>query len=75
MKQALSMLLQRYKGTDVVAPIAVGVRAFNHQYDCHCGVDDCNDCYNCHCSTDDCTDCYDCHCGLDDCAGDCIGPG
>lgn len=80
MELYLANLLDSYKGTQIVAPIAIGVRAKLKQtlqvlhYDCHCGSDDCSDCYNCHCGSDDCSDCYDCHCGPDDCVGDCIGP-
>lgn len=79
MEACLASLLDSYKGTHTIAPIAIGVRAklkkkfqFLH-YDCHCSSDDCTDCYDCHCSSDDCTDCYDCHCSSDDCS-DCIGP-
>lgn len=78
MKNLLQQLLQQYKGTSILAPLAIGVRNYNRKnfyaYDCHCGSDDCTDCYDCHCSSDDCTDCYDCHCSSDDCVGDCIGP-
>ena len=80
MEKCLQTLLDSYKGTSIIAPIAIGVRTFHHSqlfsYNCHCGSDDCagNDCYDCHCTSDDCVDCYDCHCGSDDCASDCIGP-
>lgn len=81
MENLLQKLLQRYRGTSVIAPLAIGVQATNkkfhlNHYDCHCGSDDCvgNDCYNCHCCSDDCSDCYDCHCSSDDCVGDCMGP-
>ncbi len=67
----LSEILSCYKGTTILAPIAIGVQAMNKKktynfYDCHCGSDDCvgNDCYDCHCASDDCGDCYDCG---DDC--------
>lgn len=74
MMSRLTQLLQLYKGTASIAPIAVGVKAsrkslyMESRYDCHCGSDDCSDCYNCHCSSDDCSDCYDCHCSSDDCS-------
>lgn len=79
----LQELLESYKGTSIVAPIAVGVRATNRKmnffsYNCHCSSDDCagNNCYDCHCSSDDCVgnNCYDCHCSSDDCGGNCFGP-
>lgn len=72
---SLMELLAGFRGTEILAPIAVGVRrARVLNYNCHCGSDDCSDCYECHCGSDDCTDCYDCHCSSDDCSGDCIGP-
>ena len=78
MENNLQTLLSSYKGTtSIIAPIAIGVKAFNlNSYDCHCSSDDCygNDCYDCHCSSNDCTDCYDCHCSSNDCASDCMGP-
>ena len=75
MKNLLQQLLTQYKGTTIVAPIAVGVQGVNRRrkvsnfssFDCDCGPDDCIDCYNCDCGSDDCRDCYDCHCGSDDC--------
>lgn len=71
----LKEILKQFMGTEVVAPLAAGVRAVSvMHYDCHCGSDDCSDCYDCHCGSDDCRDCYDCHCGSDDCSSDCIGP-
>lgn len=82
MEKCLQTLLNSYKGTENIAPIAIGVRASNARqffsYNCHCASDDCagNNCYECHCSSDDCAgnNCYDCHCSSDDCAGDCMGP-
>ena len=77
MQNPLECLLLCYRGTDIIAPLAMGVhraRVKMNAYDCHCSSDDCSDCYDCHCGSDDCTDCYDCHCGSDDCAGNCIGP-
>lgn len=74
MKNLLQQLLTQYKGTTIVAPIAIGVQAVNRRknsnrsfFDCHCSTDDCSDCYDCHCGSNDCTDCYDCHCSSDDC--------
>lgn len=64
----LKGILKLYKGTSIVAPIAIGVYEINKKkyasFDCHCGSDDCRDCYDCHCTSDDCRDCYDC---VDDC--------
>ena len=52
----LSEILSCYKGTTILAPIAIGVQAMNKKktyncYDCHCASDDCGDCYDC---GDDC---------------------
>ena len=72
---ALAILLERFAGTNRLAPIATGIHNYNvYNYDCHCGRDDCNDCYDCHCGRDDCQDCYDCHCGKDPSNDDCMGP-
>ena len=51
MKLALTELLQNYKGTNILAPIPVGVQSKRnfaiHRCDCHCGSDDCA--YDCDC--------------------------
>lgn len=51
MKLPLTELLQNYKGTNILAPIPVGVQSKRnfaiHRYDCNCGSDDCA--YDCDC--------------------------